>query len=175
MQFRHGEAANAEQRIAGPPSNASPRTAASAGRRSEGFAGGTGDSAAGHSNRHPPHQHHPSISASSPATNATGANSNGHAAADSSTAAREQILRALSHLDDTRAVLRRYNFFHETEKTGPSRGRKSMLKLSCVACRDTKVKCITEKEGVGPCTRCQKQGKECVFEKHRRTQKRDAE
>jgi hypothetical protein len=52
---------------------------------------------------------------------------------------RQKILSALGHLKDTRDLLRRYNFYHDVERTGPSRGRKSILKLSCVACRETKV------------------------------------
>lgn len=69
------------------------------------------------------------------------ASSSGAADRMSHMAGRSQILTALHHLDETRELLRRYNFFHEDEKTGPSRGRKSVLKLSCVGCRDTKVSC----------------------------------
>ena len=88
---------------------------------------------------------------------------------------RLRILNSIKALEEVKVVLRKYNYYHEEEKSGPSRGRKSVLKLSCVGCRDTKVKCMTETEGVGPCTRCVRRGEECIFEKHRRTQKRDAE
>ncbi|KDN45079.1 hypothetical protein K437DRAFT_294648 [Tilletiaria anomala UBC 951] len=88
---------------------------------------------------------------------------------------RERLVRALANLTEVRDLLRRFNYFRNEERTKPSRGRKSVLKLSCIVCRELKVKCQTDKEGVGPCTRCVARGDDCVFEKHRRTQKRDTD
>ncbi|EPQ27922.1 uncharacterized protein PFL1_04666 [Pseudozyma flocculosa PF-1] len=43
-------------------------------------------------------------------------------------------------------------------------------KISCLVCRDAKVKCVPTTEGE-PCVRCSKLGKECIFRTHKRGRK----
>ncbi|KAN0062084.1 hypothetical protein ACQY0O_005601 [Thecaphora frezii] len=43
-------------------------------------------------------------------------------------------------------------------------------KVSCLVCRDAKVKCVPTTDGE-PCVRCAKLGKECVFRTHKRGRK----